>query len=166
MQEVIPEVTTVEPVPDTSEVPTVELIADAAEVTAVEPIEEVLPVSLVTFTRKGEIRVHARNKTEAKAAMRELRAKKKELSLSKRVIMQQKRQIRAAYTDLVRRRGSKLIGRGSLGRMIRYYQTKERDASRRHLANELAPLEQEQTRIEAWIMAIDSVIIQLQGCIW
>jgi hypothetical protein len=135
------------------------------EVTTVEPIPEVLPASFVTFTPKGEIHVHARNTAEAKMAIRELRTKKKELSLSKRAIMQEKREIRAAYTDLVRRRGSKFIGRGSIGRFIRSLQTLDRDAARRHLANELAPLEQEQTRIEAWIMAIDSVIIQLQGYI-
>ena len=91
--------------------------------------------------------------------------KKKELSLSKRAIIQEQREIRADYIDLVRRRGSKFIGGGSIGRIIRSFQTLDRDAVRRQLANELAPLEEERTRIEAWIMAIDSVIIQLQGCI-
>src|SRR5262249_11251818 len=73
------------------------------EVVPVDPVPEVLPASLVTFTADGQIRVHARSAAEAKLAIRELRAKKKELSLSKRAIMQQQREIRAAYTNLVRR---------------------------------------------------------------
>jgi hypothetical protein len=124
-----------------------------------------LPSSFVTFTASGQIRVHTRNAAEAKAAIRELRTKKKELSLSKRAIMQEQREIRAAYTDLVRRRGSKFIGGRSVGRIIRAFQTLNRDAARSQLAKELAPLEQERARIEAWNMAIDSVIIQLQASI-
>ena len=131
-----------------------------------DPVPEVLPVSLVTFAANGQVRVDARSAAEAKAAIRELKAKKKELSLSKRAIMQKQREIRAAYTDLVRRRGSKFIGGSSVGRIIRTFQTMNRDAARRQLANELAPLEQQRSRIEAWSMAIDSVIIQLQGCTW
>jgi hypothetical protein len=79
--------------------------------------------------------------------------------------MQEQREIRAAYTDLVRRRGSKFIGGRSVGRIIRAFQTLNRDAARSQLAKELAPLEQERARIEAWNMAIDSVIIQLQASI-
>jgi hypothetical protein len=132
------------------------------EVVPVDPVPEVMPASLVTFTEDGQIRVHANNAAEAKLAIRELRAKKKELSLSKREIMQQQREIRAVYTDRVRRRGSKVRGGGSVGRIIRTFETWDRDAARSQLANELAPLEQQRSRIEAWIMAIDSVILQLQ----
>ena len=107
----------------------------------VESVPEVLPASLVTFAEHGEIRVQARNSAEAKLAIKELRAKKKQLSLSKRAITQQQREIRAAYTNLVRQRGSKFIGGGSIGRIIRGFQTFSRDAARSQLAAELAPLE-------------------------
>jgi hypothetical protein len=134
------------------------------EVIPVDPVPEVLPASYITMTPSGQIAVHARNAAEAKLAIRELRAKKKEISLTKRAIMQEQREIRAAYTNLVRRRGSKFIGGGSVGGIVRAFQTWNRDAARSQLATELAPLEQQRSRIETWIMAIDSVIIQLQGC--
>jgi hypothetical protein len=77
--------------------------------------------------------------------------------------MQQQRQIRAAYTQLVRQRGSKVRGGGSLGWLIREIQTSNCDAARSQLANELAPLEQQRSCIDAWIVAIDSIILQLQA---
>jgi hypothetical protein len=129
----------------------------------VEPVLDVLQESYVTFTANGQILVHATNAPQAKVAIRELRVRKKELSLSKRAIMQQQREIRAAYTNLVRQRGSKVIGGGAVGRLVRTFQTMNRDAARRQLAKELAPLEQQRSEIEACIVAIDSVIIQLQG---
>jgi hypothetical protein len=131
----------------------------------VERVEEVPvlhPASYVTFTQDGQIHVDVRNRAQAKMAVRELRTKKKELALAKRAITQELRKIRAGYTHHVRRRGSKLIGGGSVGRIIRAVQTIDRDAVRRQLAHDLAPLEEHRSRIEGAILAIDCLMIQLQ----
>ena len=120
------------------------------------------PSSYVTFLPNGQINLHARNVPEAKLAIQELRARKRQLVLAKRQIMQEQREIRAAYTHHVRQRGSKFIGGGTIGRIVRVVQTASRDSTRAQLANQLAPLEDERSRIEARITNIDYAILQMQ----
>jgi hypothetical protein len=118
--------------------------------------------SFVKITDNGELIISARSVAEAKIAIKELRLKKKEYALVKREISQQQKQIRAEYTDQVRQRGSKFRGGGSVGRLIRTVQTINRDADRRSLAQELAPLEQQKNGVEAVITAIDQTILQVE----
>jgi hypothetical protein len=118
--------------------------------------------SFVTITAHGELRVSARSVAEAKIAIKELKLKKKEYSLTKREISQSQKHIRAEYTDRVRQRGSKFIGGGNIGRLVRTVQTINRDADRRTLAEQLAPLEQQKNAVEAIINAIEQTILQVE----
>lgn len=80
------------------------------------------PQSYVTFTPSGEIIVRANTVAEAKLALKELKLKKKEQSILKKQLMEQERQIRATYTDTVRRRGSKFQSGNTVGKYVRLYQ--------------------------------------------
>ncbi|GET37423.1 hypothetical protein [Microseira wollei] len=115
----------------------------------------------VSITEDGQLLVSAKSIAEAKIAIKELKLKKKEYALIKREISQQQKQIRAAYTDRVRQRGSKFRGGGSIGSFVRTVQTINRDADRRLLAQQLAPLEQKKNVVEAIINAIDWAILQV-----
>lgn len=118
--------------------------------------------SFVTVAETGELLVSVNSTAEAKIALKELKLKKKEYSLTKREISQQQKQIRADYTDKVRQRGSKLRGGGSIGQLVRTVQTINRDAERRTLAQQLAPLEQKKDTIDSIINAIDQAILQVE----
>lgn len=118
--------------------------------------------SFVTITANGELRVSAQSVAEAKIAIKELKLKKREYALVRREITQQQKQIRAEYTDSVRQRGSKFRGGGTIGYLVRTVQTINRDAARRTLAQELAPLEEQKNAVEAIINAIDRAILQIE----
>lgn len=118
--------------------------------------------NFVTITNDGKVSVSFQSIAEAKISIKELKLKKKEYSLVKREISQQQKQIRAEYTDTVRRRGSKVKGGGSLGKFIRTVQTANRDAERSALARQLAPLEQQKNDIDEIINAIDQASLQVE----
>jgi hypothetical protein len=162
------------PVSENDQKPIPELlpIDDIPELEPVDDLPEALPVSdqsvsveppsFVTFSENGDPRVHVSNLAEAKLAIRQLRAWKKELALKKRAILQQQREIRAAYAQYVRQRGSKVIGGRTIGRFIRAFQTIGRDGMRRRLADELAPLEKRRASIDAGLLLFDRAAIELQ----
>ena len=118
--------------------------------------------SFVKFTDDGELCISARSVAEAKIAIKELKLKKKEYALVKREISQQQKQIRAEYTDQVRQKGSKFRGGGSIGSFVRTVQAISRDATRRSLAQDLAPLEQRKSAVEAIINTIDQAILRVE----
>lgn len=91
-----------------------------------------------------------------------LKLAKKKALLLKQQIIEQERQIRAAYTEDVRERGAKVQGLGKLGRLIRMTQTSSRDARRRELAQQLAPLEQHRQQIEQSIIELDRSILDIE----
>ena len=99
---------------------------------------------------------------EAKIAIKELKLKKKEYALAKKEISQKQREIRAQYTEQVRQRGSKFIGGGGVGRVVRAVQTISRDADRRALAEAPAPLEKHKNKVEEAINSIDQKILKLE----
>lgn len=123
---------------------------------------DIVPTSFVTITDDGKLSISAQSVAEAKIAIKEMKLKKKEYSLIKREISQQQKQIRAEYTDTVRRRGSKVRGGGSLGSFIRTVQTINRDAERSALARQLAPLEQQKNVMDVMINAIEQAILQVE----
>lgn len=120
------------------------------------------PKSFVTITANGKLHVSAQSVAEAKIAIKELKLKKKEYNLVKREISQNQKRIRAEYTQMVRQRGSKVMGGGSIGRFVRTVQTIQRDSDRRALAQQLAPLEQQKNAVEVIINAIDQAILQIE----
>lgn len=117
--------------------------------------------SFVTITDNGELCISVQSVAEAKIVIKELKLKKKEYALVKRELTQNQKQIRAEYTDKVRQRGSKFRGVGSIGRLMRTVQTVNRDADRRTLAQQLAPLEQQKNAVDAIVNAIDQTILRL-----
>ena len=118
--------------------------------------------SFVKFTDDGELCISASSVAEAKIAIKELKLKKKEYALVKREISQQQKQIRAEYTDQVRQKGSKFRGGGGIGSFVRTVQAISRDATRRSLAQDLAPLEQQKSAVEAIIDTIDQAILKVE----
>ncbi|MCU0534324.1 MAG: hypothetical protein MUD14_10570 [Hydrococcus sp. Prado102] len=119
-------------------------------------------MSLVTITRTGEIYMIVKSVIDAKAAIKELKLKKREYALVKKEITQQQKLIRAEYTDQVRRQGSKMRGGGQLGSLVRSIQTYNRNSNRRELADQLAPLEQQKNVVETVIHAIEQEILHLE----
>jgi len=109
------------------------------------------------------ISVSAHGAAEAKLALKELKLKKKELGVQKRILVSRQKEIRASYTEEVRTRGSMVRGGGGFGRFIRAVQTISRDSKRAGLAGELAPLERARQDVEAMIHAIDTLIIKVEA---
>jgi cobalamin biosynthesis Co2+ chelatase CbiK len=116
----------------------------------------------VSISDNGDLHVSAKSSAEAKIAIKELKLKKREYALVKREISQKQKSIRAEYTNSVRQKGSKFIGGGGFGNLVRTVQTISRDADRRTLAQELAPLEQQKNAIEGIVNAIEQAILQLE----
>ena len=111
----------------------------------------------------NNVRVNAKTVPEAKLALKELKLHKKDYALAKRQINEQQKAIRAAYTDEIRRRGSKFQGGGGVGRFIRIVQTAKRDGARKELAKKLEPLEVKKRQVEAIITAIDQTALQIEA---
>lgn len=112
--------------------------------------------------KKGEIEVKVDTAADAKLAIKELRLKKKELMLQKKGTMEQQREIRAAYTEKTRNRLPAVRGGGGLGKAIRGVQSANRAGARKDLAKALEPYEKQRVHLEKVMIAIDSVILQIQ----
>jgi hypothetical protein len=116
----------------------------------------------VEFTQDGRIIIRASTVAEAKLALKELKLKKKENSITKREITNQQQQIRAGYTDKIRREGTKMRGGGSIGRFVRDFQTSSRNIDKANLARKLAPINKQKSQIDAILTAIDKAVIQVE----
>jgi hypothetical protein len=124
-----------------------------------------MDLSPTTFVKiEGtRISVAAQGAGEAKLALKELKLKKKELGMQRRLLASRQKEVRASYTDEVRTRGSMVRGGGGFGRFIRAVQTISRDSKRAGLANELAPLERAKQDVEAMIHAVDTLILKVEA---
>ena len=132
---------------------------------AVGPLPSALyPKKYVTISPNGEILINVRDVSEAKPALKELKLMKREVANAKRLIMENKRQIRASYTDKVRSRFG-LFGKHGTGGWIRDYQKAERNSSRRRLAKDLDPYEAEQQKLEAQVIALNRAILEVEAYI-
>ena len=101
--------------------------------------------SFVTILNSGEINISSQTIPEAKIAIKELKLKKKEYTLEKKGVIQKQKEIRANYTDAMRRRRSP---------RLHFFPSSEisrRDDARRDLANALKPLDQQKNSIETKI---------------
>jgi len=119
----------------------------------------------VRITEQREIEINVRNVPEAKLALKELKLLKKAFNTKKKEVVEQTRQIRAQYTDQVRQKGSKFRGGGTIGGIIRTFQTIDRDNARRNLANALAPYEEQRRGIEGFISAIEMSVLRVEAYI-
>jgi transcription initiation factor TFIIIB Brf1 subunit/transcription initiation factor TFIIB len=112
--------------------------------------------SFVTILNSGEIRISSQTIPEAKIAIKELKLKKKEYTLEKKGVIQKQKEIRANYTDAMRRRSAP---------STHFFPRREirvRDDARRDLAKALQPLEQQKNSIETKISLIDQAILHLE----
>lgn len=124
-----------------------------------------MDLSPTTFVKieGARISVSVQGAGEAKLALKELKLKKKEFGIQRRLLASRQKEVRASYTDEVRTRGSMVRGGGGLGRFIRAVQTISRDSKRAGLANELAPLERAKQDVEAMIHAVDILILKVEA---
>jgi hypothetical protein len=113
----------------------------------------------------GKISITVKSVAEAKIALKELKIKKKELQVQKKEISERLRCIRSSYTDTNLRRGSKMRGGGWLGKVVRTWQTAERDNARQSLANNIAPYEEKKRWIESALISVDKGILIIENFI-
>lgn len=111
----------------------------------------------------ARVSVNANGLAEAKLALKELKLKKKEFGIQKKIIIARQKEIRAAYTNEVRTRGSMVRGSGGVGKFFRAIQTISRDSKRSKLASDLAPLEKAKQDVEIIIHTIESVILKVEA---
>ena len=102
----------------------------------------------VTIDDDGDVHTHVTDRSEAIAAMKELRQLKKILSLQKRANLVKQQAIRSEYTAMIRRQGSTWRG--------------QHDAARVQLADSLQPLERDAALLDCVVIGIDSQILQLE----
>jgi hypothetical protein len=121
-------------------------------------------MQLVTVDRNG-VRLNIGSVAEAKQALKELKLKKKELSLLRKQVVAQQQALRAEHTDKVRTQGSMLRGGGGLGKFIRNVQRASRDADKRQLANALRPLEMQKQSLDSLITAVEQAILKVEAYI-
>ena len=112
--------------------------------------------SFVTILNSGEINISSQTIPEAKIAIKELKLKKKEYNLEKKGIIQKQKEIRANYTDAIRRR------RSPSRHFFPSTEIRIRDDARRDLAKALQPLEQQKNSIETKISLVDQAILHLE----
>lgn len=122
-------------------------------------------MSYINLLTDGKIRIAVKSVAEAKIALKELKIKKKELQVQKKEISEQIRCIRASYTDTNLRRGSKMRGGGWVGKVVRTWQTAERDGARQNLANNIAPYEEKKRWIESALISIDKGVLIIEDFI-
>jgi len=113
----------------------------------------------------GKVHLRVTNAAEAKLAIKEIRIKKKELALFKREVVAKQRALRAAQTHSTRTQGPMMHGGGGFGRFVRAVQSASRYSDRSSLASNLAPLEDDKSRIDRDMRGFDSLTLQLESYI-
>lgn len=111
------------------------------------------------------VECNVENVAEAKIALKELKLLKKEYGIQKRLIADNQKAIRAQYTDQTRRQGSVMRGGGGIGKFVRSMQSASRDTQRANLAKALAPYEKQKQQVEAIMLTIDKVILNVESFI-
>lgn len=99
--------------------------------------------------------------SQAKFEIKKLKMKKKEMNLKKKEITQKQQQIRANYTDKIRRLTS-ASGSNAFSKLSRFITKKEKDQLRKDLANELQPIETTKNNIINNIHELDRIILELE----
>jgi hypothetical protein len=90
-------------------------------------------------------------------SVQQLRLRRKELALLKKSLIEQQRQIRAAYTEQIRKPSF------SVRIMMSKGQTQVHKRQRRTLATQLKPLEQQRQAVEAELAQIELALLRLQA---
>ena len=129
------------------------------------PLPEPEPVTGVIFLDNGDIHANVSTVPEAKLAIKQLRLRKKELGLEKKEISAEMAAIRAERSQAVAKQGPMMRGGGNFGKMIRGFESAGRQSSRSSHANRLAPYQDLKAGVDRRIIAVDTVIHQLEAYI-
>lgn len=112
----------------------------------------------VKYMPDGKVALSISSLSEARIALDDLKIKKKELQIQKKEISEQMRQIRSSYTDSNLRRMSSIRGGGWVGRVVRTFQTAERDSARYSLAETIKPFEEQRRILEESLISVEKAI--------
>jgi len=99
---------------------------------------------------------------EAKAVIKELKLKRKELVAAKSALSKQIAEIRAAYRSRVAQRGTKVRGLGGFGKFVRGMQTASRDSDRADTDKAIRPLEAKIAVIDQDVRNLDAGVLQVE----
>lgn len=113
----------------------------------------------LTIAPNGDMSVQWNTTAEARAIIKELRLKKKELQLQKREPTGRQQQLRASYTDFARQHD----GHHVLMKSMNKADSQMRSQHRKKLATDLAPLEKSKAEIDSRINHIDHLILQIEA---
>lgn len=102
------------------------------------------------------------NAAQAKLELQRLRLKKKELQLQLKGLKHKQTALRTTYTHQMRTTQPIYRGRGFLAKLTRAFQRTARYTVRATLADNLAPLTDQASRIEAEIIEVDTEILRVQ----
>jgi len=137
-----------------------EVIADDVISGEVISEPESMTPRFVSIAEDGRISANFETVPEAKKAIEELQLQKKQLNLRANQISQQLNAIQAKHGQV--RSGSRFVGGGRIGRIVRSVQSISRDTKRMQFASEMAPLKDQRQRIDSQKNAIDQVILQVE----
>lgn len=104
----------------------------------------------------------SKNAIQAKLELQHLRLKKRELQLQLKGLKSKQKDLRSTYTHQMRTTQPIYRGRGFLAKLTRMFQRTARYTVRATLADNLAPLTDQASRIEAEILKVDKEILRLQ----
>jgi hypothetical protein len=127
------------------------------------PIAQPVSQDPVTFAENGDIEISVHSSADAKLALKQLRLRKRELALLKRSYTAEQRELRAGYTDQVRRRSPVMRGGGGVGQFVRAVQGGSRASARKNLAKDLAPVEEKRHTIDQMIGMVDEAILKIES---
>lgn len=99
---------------------------------------------------------------EAKRAISDIRARKKQLSLLKKELNSQLAEIRAVRRAQTAQQGSKFRGRGGTARFIRDLQTTARDNDRRDYTARVNAIESKKIAVDRDMAALDRMIAEVE----
>jgi hypothetical protein len=110
-------------------------------------------VSIRWYVNQYQIICEPATLAAAKQALKELRLVKRGIANVKRQVMEAKREIRSRYTNKIRKLP------------LKFWPYVEKPAYRAGLADDLAPLETEQRRIESLRIRIEQLLVQIDALI-
>lgn len=99
---------------------------------------------------------------QAKAIVKQLKLKKKEVMMAKSELSKQIAQVHADHRSRVAKRGSKMQGGGSIGRIVRAFDTDSRDRYRLATDKAVRSLESKKSAFDADARRIDQAILTVE----
>lgn len=99
---------------------------------------------------------------EAKAIIKQLKLKRKEMTAAKSDLTKQIAQVRADHRSRVAQRGAKMQGGGGIGKFVRRLETTSRDQDRRNVDKAVQLLEAKKAGVDGDIRTVDQAILTVE----